>query len=103
MTLEEVKIKHPSLCYDCSLARKPASDENTLKGWVGCAGPIAKNYEDNQNFVYGVVVKDELSLGEGWVDLRSSPKLGKGSGIITNFQLLCKEVKSCKHFEENGI
>lgn len=39
-------------------------------------------------------------IGEGWVDLKSKPKLGKGSGMITNFQLLTKGVKHCNLHSE---
>ena len=88
---QDIIDKHPSICYNCTNARKPASDENQEIGWVGCAEYFRK---ENCDFVYG-----SEELGEGWVDLRS-PIFGKKSGISTNLQLLTKGVTNCLSFDE---
>lgn len=93
--LSEIIEKHPSICWGCENARKPASDENTKKGYVGCcirALHGSKVYDFTE-------INEADEIGEGWVDLKSQVKLGKGSGIITNMQLLTKGVKSCKQFD----
>jgi hypothetical protein len=87
MTPEEIILKHPSLCYTCRHARKPAAEENQEKGDVGCAFYTPS---------FNVVAKE---LATGWVDLRAK-LFGPKSGIITNFQLLTNEVKTCAKYEE---
>lgn len=89
--LEIIKEKHPSICYNCKLSRKPASIENIKKGYVGCCLRTS-NYD-----YYEILEAKEVA--EGWVDLRSKFKLGKGSGIITNNMLLTLEVKECRQFK----
>jgi len=89
MEQAEIIKAHPSICYNCIRARKPAADSNLAKGWVGCA-----EYAEKENFDF---IKEAKELGEGWVDLRS-PVFGSKSGVITNLQLLTLEVKECKAF-----
>lgn len=91
MSQEEIIKLHPSLCYQCIHARKPASDEIQNKGYVGCA-EYARS--DNGNIEF---VGDVKELAEGWVDLRAKI-FGIKSGVITNLQLLTLEVKECKSF-----
>jgi hypothetical protein len=81
---------HPSICYKCVNARKPASDENVDEGWVGCA-----EYARKEHCYF---VEKFKELGEGWVDLKASI-FGKRSGVITNLQLLTREVEECNSFE----
>ena len=101
-TLADIIAKHPSICYNCQLARKPASDNNTKKGYVGCClrviGKRSKTDDDTYDWTE---INEAKEVGEGWVDLRSKVKLGKGSGIITNLMLLTLEVKSCNQFDFN--
>lgn len=87
--IELIKRKYPSLCHNCVNARKPASDENRDIGYVGCV-----QYTRVENYHF---IGECEELGEGWVDLRASI-FGKGTGIITNLQLLTLKVKSCKAF-----
>ena len=93
---EEVQSKYPSICYSCRNARKPASDENRDKGYVGCA-EYARN--DGAGWDY---IKEVKELAIGWVDLRSSV-FGNKSGIITNLQLLTLEVKNCSKHESQTL
>lgn len=94
--LATIKEKHPSICYNCDLARKPASDENTKKGYIGCCLRVIGKRSKNDDITCDY---DEITQAKevavGWVDLKSTVKLGKGSGIITNLMLLTLEVKSC--------
>lgn len=91
MEEKEVIDKYPSLCYTCEHARKPATETNRDIGWVGCAEYARK---EHCNFV-----GNAKEIGEGWVDLRASI-FGKKSGIITNFQLLTLEVKTCSAYQK---
>jgi hypothetical protein len=95
MTPEEIILKHPSLCYTCRHARKPAAEENQEKGYVGCAFYTRESGEEKEPS-FNVVAKE---LATGWVDLRAK-LFGPKSGIITNFQLLTNEVKTCAKYEE---
>ncbi len=89
---ERVSIikSYPSICHTCKSARKPASDENRGKGYVGCA-----EYARKENYDYVGVAKE---IATGWVDLKTKI-FGDKSGIISNFQLLTLEVESCNKFE----
>lgn len=88
---------HSSICYNCIWARKPASDENRDKGYVGCAYFVSiEDHSDNR--ILSTIIEAE-EVAEGWVDLRASV-FGEKSGIITNLQILTKNVKSCTKFEE---
>ena len=104
MNKEEIIKEHPSLCYNCRNSRKPASDTNIEKGYVGCCAPLKMNISSNEDFAlldYFIEKKLNWQLKEaadGWVDLRSNV-FGEGSGIITNYQLLTLEVKQCKDFD----
>lgn len=97
--LSSIMKKHPSICYSCKRARKPASDENTKKGYVGCCIRVIgkRSKEDDITYDWGEI-EEAKEIAEGWVDLRSELKLGKGSGVITNLMLLTLEVKSCKQY-----
>lgn len=90
----KIQAEHPSICYDCELSRRPASDENIRKGYVGCCLLILS--ERNK----WTEVTDATEVGTGWVDLRSRCCVGIGSGIITNEQLVTLEVKSCNKFQK---
>jgi hypothetical protein len=81
------KEKYPSICYACDLARKPASDENRDNGYVGCCLRVmGKDWTE---------IIEGKEVAEGWVDLRASIDEIKGSGIITNLQLLTKQISAC--------
>lgn len=87
--IEEIKKEYPSICYSCEHSRRPASDENTQIGYVGCVlRCIDKDYTE-------IVVGD--TVAEGWVDLRSDV-FGNKSGVMTNYQLLTHKIKKCNSF-----
>lgn len=88
--ISEIKNNHTSICYMCENARKPASDENRNKGYVGCC--IRCYDKDHWE------INNAKEIAEGWVDLRASIECEKGSGLITNYQLLTLEVTSCDSF-----
>ena len=91
---------HPSICYSCGLARKPASDENTIKGYVGCSLRVIGKRTSTDGLTYDHdEIQEALEVAEGWVDLGSGVNIGEGSGIITNYQLLTLEVKSCRKYD----
>lgn len=92
--IKEIQEKFPSICYQCKNNRRPSSEENVKKGYVGCAEYTKRWKNDNNDISF--VTEGEF-LGEGWVDLRSYV-FGKPSGISTNFQLVTKEIKSCREF-----
>ena len=91
MKENEVKEKFPSICHNCEFARRPASDKNRDKGYVGCAKFLEKQS-------HGFVTEGE-ELAEGWVDLKARV-FSKPSGVITNYQLLTLGIKKCKLFEQ---
>lgn len=93
--LEEIKEKYPSICYNCRHSRKPASNENTKKGYVGCCIRVLNNEQ-----LDWTEINEAEEIGEGWVDLKSDVTLDKGSGVITNFQLLTLKVNSCDQYTE---
>lgn len=92
LNMESIKKEHPSICYNCDLARKPASDENRKNGYVGCClrvlHPIHFDWDE---------ITEAKEVGEGWVDLKARID-GNKSGVISNYQLLTLEVKSCNQF-----
>jgi hypothetical protein len=97
--INKIKEKHPSICYSCDKARKPASDNNTKKGYVGCCLRVIGKRSHGGELTYDWgEIKEAKEIGEGWVDLKSEIKLGKGSGVITNFMLLTLEVKTCNQY-----
>ncbi len=87
---EQIIDTTKSICYNCENARKPASDQIMNQGYVGCAEFARKEH-------YDFIIEAE-ELAEGWVDLKTRI-FGKKSGVITNLQLLTKEVKTCKEFQ----
>lgn len=97
--LNKVKKKHPSLCFRCDLARKPASLDNLKRGYVGCALRGITNMKHPDGYDHDEIEEAEI-VAEGWVDLKTRPTLsGDGSGIISNLQIITKGVKSCKQFK----
>lgn len=98
MNPEEIKLKHPSICYNCRNARKPASDENQENGYVGCA--YFAREQNEEKYPMSVIGNNTKEVAEGWVDLRARI-FGEKSGIITNIQIITLEVKTCNAFEEN--
>lgn len=94
--MDELKSKiiteFPSLCWTCDHARKPASNENRDKGYVGCAQACRK---ESYSFISTV---EEIATT--WVDLRSRPFSDKGSGIITNNQIVTLGVEECQYYYE---
>lgn len=92
MTLEEVKIQFPSKCWDCVYSRRPAAESNLEEGWTGCCIRAVNEFWDHDAIQVGQV-------GEGWVDLKSEPEFGIRSGVITNFQLLTRQVSDCLKYQ----
>lgn len=98
--LDEIKFKHPSICHTCDKARKPASDENTRKGFVGCSlRVIGKRFRNDDDTYDWTEIEEATEVAEGWVDLKSRLVLGNGSGIISNYMLLTLEVTSCRQYK----
>lgn len=91
--LEEIKKQYPSICYGCDLSRKAASDENTKNGYVGCCIRVLDRVKIGDEYFI-----DAEEVAEGWVDLKCFPKLGKGSGMITNFQILTLKTTKCPNY-----
>lgn len=98
MNQEKIKKQFPSICYQCNNNRRPPSDVNVEKGYVGCAEYSRRMRTESEKEDISFVTEFE-QLGEGWVDLKSHV-FGKSSGITTNFQLLTKGVKRCTEFEQ---
>lgn len=91
--IEGLKSRFPSVCYSCDFSRRPASNSNIEKGYVGCCIRVLNL--PNRDFEE---ITDAEEIGEGWVDLKS--RIGRASsGMITNFQLLTKGVKSCNFYK----
>lgn len=96
---ENIKEKYPSICYNCYFSRKPASDENRDKGYVGCCIRALEQHQFKGGRIRDYeIINEAKEVAEGWVDLRSSV-FGEKSGIITDMMLLTKEVKSCDMYE----
>lgn len=91
-----------TICLTCEKARKPWSDELAKQGYVGCCMFVIQSRitkeDDNEERDISFLLKAK-EAAEGWVDLRSRPN-GKGSGIVTNFQLLTLEVEDCKEYQQ---
>lgn len=81
-----------SICKNCYYHRKPASDTNIEKGWIGCAIRLR---EDHQNH-HELNITCEVQ-GEGWI---RNCYLDSHTGHLINFQLLHKNVTSCGNFME---
>lgn len=93
-----MKIFENSCCVGCVSARRIASKELEEQGYIGCNILSGKRgllcySEDDLNRIVGDII------AYGWVDLGSSPG-GKSSGLITNGQLITKDVVSCPWFEK---
>ena len=92
--MKDIIKEHPSPCYQCPNVRKPASIDLIKQGWCGCVLFARIEDEGGKDDIIEKIFGGELA--EGWVNLQSYPKLEKSSpGIITNFQLLTKEIVSC--------
>lgn len=87
--IEEIKIKYPSMCYDCYYARQPASLDNLKDGWVGCAIGLQEN-------IVPLINISEIE-GEGWISNSAIDSKYKG-GMLFNDQLLTKCTKKCNLF-----
>lgn len=95
MDKDKIKSDFPSICYNCTRARRPSADSLTEKGYVGCCLRVETPAKDHWEVTEGE------EIGEGWVDLRSSV-FGKSSGMLTNLQLLTKGIKKCNSFINNN-
>lgn len=93
---EKIKEQFPSICYNCEHNRRPTSDSNTERGYVGCAEYARRMKYDNTSIDF---IEEGVEAGEGWVDLRANV-FSKSSGIDTNFQLLTKQIKVCTEFSK---
>lgn len=87
--IQEIKNNFPSICHSCDNARRPASDANTEKGYVGCT---AKVYD------WSWYVAQSKEVAEGWVDLRANI-FSESSGLITNYQMLTLMTKKCDKYD----
>ena len=98
MNKEKIIKKYSSICYTCNHSRK-VCDANLKNGYVGCCGrvlpfPYSFDYD---------VIENGYEVAEGWVYLKCKPFVKYDntidSGIITNFQLITKMIKSCRKYE----
>lgn len=96
--LEKIAQKYPSLCFGCELARKPATSDSLRHGFVGCCLRVIDDIKHPDGYDYREIEEAE-EVAEGWVDLKTRPTFGEGSGIISNLQIITKGVKSCKQFK----
>lgn len=96
MDPEKIKQEFPSICYNCKNNRRPSSDKNAEKGYVGCAEYTRRWKREDTSADF---VSEGHELAEGWVDLKAYI-FTKPSGISTNFQLLTKGIKVCQEFEQ---
>jgi len=96
--IKQIKKDHPSICYNCKLARRPASEENLKKGYVGCCLRVIDKPHTNYDTYDYDEINEGKEVGEGWVDLKSRP-FNKPSGVISNLQLITLEIKSCSKYE----
>lgn len=99
MTPEEkdkIINKYSSICYCCKNARKPWSNNLRDKGYVGCCG---RAFDYPHTFDYDVILEGK-EVAEGWVDLKSGI-FGKGSGVVTNYQMITFMIKLCNQFNHN--
>lgn len=93
-----MKIFENSCCVRCARSRRVASKELEREGYIGCnilngQGEFVCYSEDDLNRIIGGII------AYGWVDLGSIPG-GESSGLITNEQLVTKDVVSCPWFEK---
>ncbi len=102
-TPDEIKINHPSICYNCDHARKPASNALQDEGYVGCAYPLIKlrQTEQDTDELDVSFIGEAKQLAEGWVDMRAKI-FGNNSGITTNCQLLTLGVGDCSRFQKRS-
>jgi len=91
----QIKEQYPSICYDCQYARRPWSNEFRNEGYVGCCLRALDPPRDHHEIEVGEAV------ASGWVDLKSDIWNDKGSGMVTNEQLVTLGIKSCKAFIKN--
>lgn len=93
--MQNIIKQYSSICYQCSKVRKPASDDLLKEGWCGCILFARIGTEEQKDDIIDNIYGGELA--EGWVNLTSYPKFNNKSAI-TNFQLLTKEIISCKYY-----
>lgn len=93
--MQKIIKEYPSYCYQCSKVRKPASDDLLKEGWCGCILFARIENEREKDDIVDSIYGGELA--EGWVNLKSYPQFNY-KGTITNFQLLTKEIVSCKYY-----
>lgn len=100
---EKIIKEHPSICYECRQNRRPAADKNTEKGYVGCCIKVMNSGDfDFDDEVCPSEIEIAKEVGIGWVDLKSNVFSERGSGTITNFQVLTLEVKKCRLFVKDA-
>jgi len=92
--------QYPSICYSCEKARKVA-DTNEQKGYVGC---IIRFLNGGTNRDY-LEIEEGKEVAEGWIYSKRSPFSKSsgtlGEGVMSNLQLITKEIKSCRQYIKN--
>ena len=111
-SIETISYFYPSRCYTCEHARKLGSDKRMKQGYIGCTMLVWDTHRDitedkcpicgrppetKSESIFSYVGEAEV-VAEGWVDLRCRPKLGKGAGVLTNYQLVTKGVRECSAY-----
>lgn len=93
---ENIKKQYPAICYSCERARKIA-DINEQKGYVEC---VLRFLRASQ--LKGGINRDYLEIEEGWVYSKRRPFSKSsgtvGEGVMTNLQLITKEIKYCRQY-----
>lgn len=89
-----------SICTTCENIRRVPAEQLRNEGWHGCCifvsldknipGPV-----DPEVVINGISCEEAAT---GWVDLRARWDAEKGSGMMTNMQLLVKNVTKCKYY-----
>lgn len=104
---EEAKRRHPSLCFQCEKAAKPAALEIAEQGYVGCLAHM----DEIKRYQFTDVHQEELAsrmlqngiqcqaAATGWTSAIPVNSDEKRWGIIYNDILLIKGCTKCPYFE----
>lgn len=100
--IEPIKDKYPSICYDC-VFRRAAADSNIEKGYVGCVAVFDQFEIGNPTEEDISYITEAKEIAVGWIYHKRYIEYPKdntlGSGVMTNGQIITKEVKKCSKFE----
>lgn len=99
---KDIEKQYPSICYSCENARKVA-DTNEQKGYVGCIIRFLSGHQlkggTNRDYLE---IEEGKEVAEGWIYSKRSPFSKSsgtfGEGVMSNLQLITKEIKSCRQY-----